>query len=127
MASIGIKFPFSETNTGGVFKTTSTSQDSVKSNLISLLTTKRGQRVMNHSFFSPLFDFIMEVWDEIAEENLREALIEKIDKFFHEIEIKKIVFVFTEETHVLETKIFYSIIELGGVSDSVSISVNLEI
>ena len=50
---------------------------------------------------------------------------EKLKEFFQEIEVKSIVFNFNEDTHVLETKIYYVIIDLG-VSDSVSISVNIE-
>jgi phage baseplate assembly protein W len=126
MASIGIKFPFQETQDGGVFRTTTTTQESTRSNLISLLTTKRGQRVMHNTFYSPLFDIIMEPWDDISEDVLREELIEKITEFFEEIEVKKISFSFDEDTHVLATEIVYSIIDLGGATDSVNISVALE-
>lgn len=124
--SIGIKFPFKETQSGGVFKATTTTQESIKSNLISLLTTKRGQRVMHNKFYSPLFDVIMEIWDDISEETLRSALMEKIEEYFNEIEVKAIQFTFNEDTHVLATNVVYSIIDLGHAEDSVSVSVHLE-
>jgi hypothetical protein len=41
---VNIRFPFREDNTGGVFETTKTTDSAIRSDLISLLTTRRGQR-----------------------------------------------------------------------------------
>ena len=72
--AIGVRFPFQETNEGGVFRYTKSSEEAIRTNLISLLTTKKKQRVMNNNLFSPLYDQIFEQWDEISEDILDEKL-----------------------------------------------------
>ena len=56
MKSLGIQFPFKETYNGGIIKYTQTDVQAIKSNLTALLTLKRGQRPMNNSLYSPLYD-----------------------------------------------------------------------
>jgi phage baseplate assembly protein W len=124
--AIGIRFPFQDSFEGGVFKYTKTTPEKVRTNLISLLTLRRKQRPMRNSLFSPLYDIIFEPWDEISEDQLRTALLEKIEMFMPEITVEDIVFTFDETTNVLTTKIVYSIIELAGINDSVEINVPIQ-
>jgi len=126
MESISIKFPFGETTEGGIFDVNKTTQEAIRSNLISLLTMRKGQRLMHNDFYSPLYDYIMEPWDEISEEELRDKLIEKIGKYIPEISVEDIAFTFNEDLHLLETKIKYFILELGEISDEISISMPIE-
>ena len=119
--SISIKFPFRETQQGGVFMTNKTTQESIQTNLISLLTTKRRNRVMNNSLYSPLWDYIFEPWDDISESRLKNDLISKISEFIPSVEIVDIQFNFDDVENLLEVKLIYKIIDLGGVSDSVSV------
>ena len=87
--SISIKFPFDRTQEGGVFEVNKTTDEAIRTNLISLLTTKRGHRVMRPSLYSPIFDFIMEPWDDISEDDLRGQLETKIQEFMgNQIEVQ---------------------------------------
>ena len=49
---------------------------------------------MNNSLYSPLYDYIMELWDEISESELTKDLNQKLIDFFPEIEVKKNKFCF---------------------------------
>ena len=124
--AIGIKFPFQESFDGGVFRYTRTTPDKVRTNLIVLLTSKRRQRPMHNSLYSPLWDFIFEPWDEISSDKLKTALLDKISAFMPEITTQDILFSFDEATSILTTKIIYSIIELAGATDFVEIDVQIQ-
>lgn len=126
MVTIGIKFPFQETTSGGIILGTYTTLEQVRSKLIALLTTRRRQRVMRSSYYSPLYDYLFEQWDDIAEQQLRSDLFEKINEFIPEVTVNQVILVFDETTNVLSVKIVYSIIELFNAQDSVSIEINLQ-
>ena len=124
--AISIKFPFKETQQGGVFMPNATSLEAIQTNLISLLTTKRRNRVMRTELFSPLFDYIFEPWDEISSAKLKSALIEKISLFILEVEVTEILFNFIDEDNLLEVKIKYKAINLGDISNEVSVALPVE-
>lgn len=126
--SISVKFPFQRTQDGGVFETTKTTDEAIRTDLVSLLTTKRGHRVMRPQLFSPLFDYIMEPWDDISEDELREKLLQKIDQFMGTlIEVSKVNLDIQDDGNTLRVEIVYSIIQLGGAMDGVELFVPLEL
>jgi len=125
MKSLGIQFPFIETYNGGVIGYTQIDTEAIKANLTAFLTLKRGQRPMNNTLYSPLYDYIMETWDEISEASLTNELKQKLLYFFPEIEIKTIQFVFDEESNFLHLKLYYYIIDLK-LEDNVSISLVIQ-
>jgi len=124
--SISIKFPFKETQQGGVFMPNNTTLEAIQTNLIALLTMKRRNRVMHNSLYSPLYDYIFEPWDDISSATLKTELIEKISEFIPQVEVSEIRFNFDEEINLLEVKIIYKVTELGGVVDDVSVSIPVE-
>ena len=126
MVIIGIKFPFKETTSGGIIEGTITTLEQVRSNLIALLTTRRRQRVMRNSYYSPLYDYLFEAWDDISEQQLREELYAKIQEFIPEVTVRQIILIFDETTYVLQVQIVYTVIELFDAQDTVSIEVNLQ-
>lgn len=116
---IGLYFPFKETDAGGIIRPTQTSRETTKSDLIAFLTLRRGQRPMHNDLYSPLYDFIFEQFDSIAEKELIEAVDAKLKKYFPEIELLDILMNFTEEEHLLEIEIVYSIPAFGEDEDRV--------
>ncbi|MFA5068383.1 MAG: hypothetical protein WC466_10195 [Candidatus Izemoplasmatales bacterium] len=122
MKSIGIQFPFTETYDGGIIGYTSIDSEAIKANLIAFLTLKRGQRPMNNSLYSPLYDYIMEPWDDISETKLSSELNKKLSDFFPEISVDNIIFEFEEENNLLHVNLYYTILDLK-VSDIITISV----
>ena len=124
--AVGVRFPFQETTEGGLFRYTKSSEEAIRTNLISLLTTKNKQRVMNNNLYSPLYEQIFEQWDEIAQDSLDEKLKEVIDRYIPEIIVTDIEYTFDEMTYVLTVKIIYSIEYLQGLTSSVEVGVTLQ-
>jgi hypothetical protein len=125
MQSLGIKFPFTETYNGGVIGYTELDTDAIRSNLTAFLTLKKRQRVMNNKLYSPLYDYIMEIWDPISESILTDELKKKLTEFFPEISVKKIKFEFEEESNLLHLSLYYIINDLK-IEDSVSVSIYVQ-
>jgi phage baseplate assembly protein W len=125
MKSIGIQFPFTETYDGGIIGYTSIDSEAIKANLIAFLTLKRGQRPMHNSLYSPLYDYIMEPWDEISESKLKSELTQKLSDFFPEIEVDSINLELEEENHLLHMTLYYTIFDLK-TSDIITISVVIQ-
>lgn len=124
--SISIKFPFERTQDGGVFEVNETTDEAIRTNLISLLTTKRGHRVMRPRLFSPIFDFIMEPWDDISESELRKQLEDKIEEFMGTlIEVQEILLDIQDNGNTLKIAIVYSVLQIGGITDGVELFVPL--
>jgi phage baseplate assembly protein W len=123
---ISIKFPFKETQQGGVFLPNNTTLEAIQTNLIALLTMKRRHRVMNNNLYSPLWDYVFEPWDDISSATLKTELIEKINEYIPQVDVVDIQFTFTEETNLLEVKIIYKVKDLGNITDNVSVSIPVE-
>lgn len=124
--AVSIRFPFQESFEGGVFRYTNTTPEKVRTNLISLLTTKRKQRPMHNNLYSPLWDIIFEPWDEIASDSLRTDIINKISIFFPDVDVQDVLFTFDETTSILTTQVVYSLIELAGATDYVEVDVQIQ-
>ena len=125
MQSLGIQFPFTETYDGGIIGYTKIDTEVIKSNLTAFLTLKKRQRVMNNAIYSPLYDYIMEIWDEVSQASLTDELKKKLKDFFPEIFVKTIKYVFEEENHLLHLTIYYNINDLK-IDDSVSVSLVIQ-
>ena len=123
---INIAFPFVDTQDGNVFLLNSTTQNALTSDLISLLTTKRGQRVMRNNLYSPIFDYIEEPLDETTQRLLDSDLREKIAEFIPQIVVKNIKFTPKPEENLLGVKIVFSITEMFGSESSVELNIPIE-
>jgi phage baseplate assembly protein W len=124
MASISVKFPFENTLKGGVFRSNTTTEQSIKSSLIALLTLKRGQRPMDNELYSPLYDYIMEPMDEITREGIKEDLRIKLIEYMPEISVSDIQVAFDEENNRIEVNIVYTIPAISrNAENSVSVAV----
>lgn len=125
MSSIGIKFPIGETQNGGIIMDTKTTADAIKSNLIAFLFLKKRQRVMRSKLYSPLYDYIMEAWDETMKANLKLDLQNKLAENMPEISVNDIFFDFKEETNLLNIKIVYTIVSLN-MQDQVAVNIPIQ-
>lgn len=119
--TINIRFPFKETYNGGVFEATITSEAAYQSDLISLLTTRRGQRVMRSQLFSPIYDYLMEPLDDIVQQELKRDIDAKVRLFIPQIEIKKIRFTPDNTNNTLGIKIIYIIKEYFNIEKSIDL------
>jgi len=119
--SISLKFPIQRTIKGGVMNSTETSAQAIRTNLIFLLTTKPGNRVMREECVSPIYNFIMEPFDEITENELKDAIKEKIYDYIPQITILSVSLKHSnDDDNLAIVTIIYSINALG-VEDNVKL------
>ena len=85
--AIGVSLPF---NGPGVFNSTYTTKDQIKSNLVNLLLTDVGERVMNPTFGCDLRKFLFEGITEDNLSNLTISLSNSIKTFVPEITVLNI-------------------------------------
>lgn len=121
--SINIRFPFQETFNGGVFESNTTTERALRDDLVSLLTTKRRQRVMRSRLFSPIFDYINEPMDETMKQRLEDDIKAKVTEFIPQIEIKGIKFTEKPEENLLGIKISFGIAELFDTIQTVELNI----
>ena len=123
---INIKFPFKETQTGGVFDTNKVTENAIKDDLIALLTLKRGQRPMRSTMFSPIYDFIMEPMDGFTKKELQRQVEEKVQEFIPQITITKMNFTENFETNLLTIEIVFKVDTSFGIEDRIILNIPRE-
>ncbi len=121
--SINIRFPFAETLDGGVFQTNTTTERALRDDLVSLLTTKKRQRVMRSGLYSPIFDYIDEPMDETLKNRLQDDIKAKVAEFIPQIEIKGIKFTEKPDENLLGIKIVFSISDLFDTTQTVELNI----
>ena len=124
-SSLGVAFPIKETDAGGIILSTQNELEKVRSNLTAFLMLKRRQRVMQNNMYSPLYDYIMEQWDEFSQSNLKSDLQKKLTEFMPEITVSDIVFNFIEENNQLNLKLIYTINALK-ISDQITLNIPVQ-
>jgi phage baseplate assembly protein W len=115
--AVGISLPF---NGKGVFKSTYATKDQIKSNLINLLLTYKGERILNPNFGADLPRLI---FDQITEETLskiQNQIITSVATYIPEITLTNIQINPDIDNNTLNINISYQII-LSGVQDNIII------
>ena len=102
--AIGVSLPF---NGPGVFKSTYTTKDQIKSNLINLLLTNVGERVMNPTFGCELKKFIFEGITDLNLDILEQSLKRSISIFIPEITVTDIEFNSNQDNNIINLTINY--------------------
>lgn len=115
--AIGVSIPF---NGAAVFNSTYSTKDQIKSNLINLLLTDQGERVMNPNFGSnlkrDLFEFITD--DNIAA--LQQSITDSISQFIPQIQTTNISITQDQDNHIVNVTVSYSLV-LSGTKDQIQI------
>jgi hypothetical protein len=115
--AVGVSIPF---NGNGVFKSTYATKDQIKSNLINLLLTYKGERILNPEFGADLPRLI---FDQITEETLskiQNQIITSVVTYIPEITLTNIQINPDIDNNTLNINISYQII-LSGVEDNIII------
>ena len=115
--AIGVALPF---NAPGVFKSTYTTKDQIKSNLVNLLLTDAGERVMNPTFGCDLKRFIFEGITESNINNLKESLANSIAVFVPEVSVTDIIVVPNTDFNAIDLTINY-ILRISQTPDQVTV------
>jgi phage baseplate assembly protein W len=85
--AVGIPIPF---NASGVFKKTYATKDQIKSNLINLLLTHKGERPLNPKFGTNLLDLIFEPIDNKIITDIQNQIIDNVRIYIPEITLTNI-------------------------------------
>jgi phage baseplate assembly protein W len=113
--AIGVSLPFNKP-----FTSTYTTKDQIKSNLINLLLTSRGERIMNPLFGTGLRDFLFEGITDFNIENLRLDLINSINMFIPEISVVNIDIVPGYDSNSIELNLSY-LLNISNTPDQVTV------
>jgi phage baseplate assembly protein W len=119
--AIGVSLPFSKP-----FTSTYTTKDQIKSNLINLLLTEVGERVMNPNFGCELRRFLFEGITDFNTEELAASLRNSISIFVPEITVTNIGIAPTSNINISNTidlTISYYL-NISQTSDQITVQFN---
>lgn len=122
---INITFPFKNSDVGFFINLNKTNKDSIKSNLMHILLTKKGERYMNPDFGTNLLRFLFEPTDNITLVNIKDELREVVTKYLPNITINDLeVEENTNNNYSFRVILSYRINNIGGGSpDNVIINI----
>jgi len=89
---INIDFPFKDSPNGYYFKLNDNDKDAIKSDLLHLLLTNKGERLYMPDFGSDLRKFIFEPNDSITHDQIKDNLNETIKRYIPNLLINSISF-----------------------------------
>lgn len=106
----GVKFPFGELKKGGFLKKSS-DLEVVKSGLVQLLLTSRGERLMLPNFGTNLKNYLMEPLDQVTFTGIRREIQESFARYARDVDLVKIqIFPYGNKTlsggHSIYIKLF---------------------
>jgi phage baseplate assembly protein W len=126
LKGINFKLPFSESIEGGVFDVNKLTSQALTDDLLSLLTTRKGNRVMRSNIYSPIYDYINEPIDDVTIDNLQRDISIKINEFLPQIEVFEIRIVPFEDENTLQIKILFTVKNYFNVKQSLVLNFALE-
>ena len=103
--AIGVSLPFK-----GPFKSTFTTKDQIKSNLINLLLTNKGERVMNPTFGCNIKNQLFQNITTQLQQNIIDIIIEAVNTFIPEIRLLDVVVSPDIDSNSISITIDYQII-----------------
>ena len=117
---VGIKIPF-DGATG--IKTTFTTQDSIKSNLLNFLLTGKRERVLNPGFGSGLRELMFQPITDELRGDMENLIIGGVNEFFPNIQINDLTIDFIQNESKVIVNLNYSVINTN-IQDSIQININ---
>lgn len=121
---INLKVPFENNQTaGGVFKQNRLTSQSVADDMLTLLTTKRGSRVMRSKIYSPIYDYLHENIDDLAVSNLKKDIKQKINEFMFEVDVLEIRITPSFDENMMKINILFTTKSLFNAPQSVTVNV----
>ena len=114
--NVGVAFPLNEEN---MFKGTKTVKDQLKSNLLNLLLTEQGERVMEPNFGVGLKNLIFE--NNINKDSLNEKIHNQIKRFTPQISLIEVRVEADVDNHLLYIQLKYTYL-LDNSDDSIQLN-----
>lgn len=88
--TIGVAFPFKDSTAGDYLQLTKTAAEEVKSNLIHLLMTMKGERYFLPQFGTNLRQYIFEPQSSENDDDIRKEITDAVLQFMQNVQIKAI-------------------------------------
>jgi phage baseplate assembly protein W len=115
--AIGVSLPF---NGPGVFNSTYTTKDQIKSNLVNLLLTSIGERVMNPNFGTELKRFLFEGITDSNSELLKNSVLNSIAIYIPDITVTNIIVQPNTDYNSIDLNIDY-VVNISQTPDQVTV------
>ena len=117
---IGITLPLQLGKTG-YFTQSTTALQQVKANLVSLLLTKKGERVFQSQLGSDLHALVFSQMDDEYETNVQSAIQRAVAQWLPFVTLGTITVVRDQDRNVTTVKIQFSLASNANITDSVII------
>ena len=115
--AIGVSLPF---NGPVAFNSTYSTYDQIKSNLVNLLLTNKGERVMNPEFGADLKTVIFEGITDGIIDDINDLIVTNVNIFVPEVTITDINLVKYEDNNTINITVQYRI-NISGKADQITV------
>tara|TARA_Y100000592_G_scaffold45491_1_gene72161 strand:+ start:4622 stop:5188 length:567 start_codon:yes stop_codon:yes gene_type:complete len=119
VATIGVALPLNPIN---IFQGTPTTREQVKTNLLNLILTEKGERINHPDYGLGIKSLLFE--QNLNLEQIEEEIHKQITYFIPEINLLDTNLSTSEDGHTVQIKITYSIITSGGIPDAIAINIS---
>ncbi len=116
--AIGVSLPFN--GPAGPFNKTYSTADQIKSNLVNLLLTNKGERVFNPEFGTDLRKALFEASVEDTYSYIQELIIANVNFFIPEVQIVEIQLTPDEDNNSVSVTVRYKL-KISGNSDEITV------
>lgn len=115
--AIGVSLPF---NGPSVFNNTYSTKDQIKSNIINLLLTSKGERIMNPNFGVGLKEVLFEGMTDSLIPIIQDKITSAFSTYIPQASINNIDVKYSEDTYEVSVTVNYTL-NISGTSDQVTI------
>jgi phage baseplate assembly protein W len=115
--AIGVSLPF---NSPQVFNKTYSTKDQIKSNLINLLLTNKGERIMNPQFGADIKNVLFEGMVNDLISTIRSNISNAVSIFIPQIILDNVNVDYDEDYHTINISINYRLV-ISGTSDQITV------
>jgi len=119
--AIGVVFPLMD---GGSFKQSFTIKDQIKTNIINVLLTEKGERVNNPDFGTGLKTILFE--NNPNANQIEELIGYQLSLYVPEVEVDSVEVKFEHDLHILYVKLIYTFVR-SNEQDSIVINISQNI
>jgi phage baseplate assembly protein W len=116
--AVGVSIPF---NGPAVFNSTYQTKDQIKSNLLNYFMTNRGERLFNPSFGANLRATVFEQITANNIDGIKLTVSADIKRFFPMVTVNSLDVYGTEDLHVIQITLNYSVINFG-INDTLELT-----
>jgi phage baseplate assembly protein W len=116
--AIGVSLPFNKP-----FTSTYTTKNQIKSNLVNLLLTDMGERVMNPNFGCNLKRYLFENINDVNVEKVKNAVLSSVGFYIPEITITSIAVTPNTDYNLIDVSVNY-VLNISQTPDEITVQFN---